>query len=157
MPGPAPPGSVRHLVPALTITSHTSGQTVFTNTITLSGTASDSGRGGNGVSSVTVNGVRATGDTAEASSTANWSRILPLNVGANVITVVATDNSSNLKTTTLTLTIMMATPAGTGTGKSVTANTYHLFPQVADGRLGDGSYYRTTLMISNPSPGAGAS
>ncbi len=145
------------LGPALTVTSHTSGQTVFTNTITLSGTASDSGRGGNGVSSVTVNGVRATGDTAEGSSTANWSRTLALNVGANVITVVAMDNSSSLKTTTLTLTIMMATPAGTGTGKSVTANTYHLFPQVADGRLGDGSYYRTTLMISNPSAGAGAS
>src|SRR5215813_1140342 len=33
---------------------------------------------------------------------------------------------------------------------SPTAST-HLFPQFADGRLSDGTYYRTTLMISNPS------
>jgi hypothetical protein len=36
-----------------------------------------------------------------------------------------------------------------------TARTYHVFPQVADGRLSDGSYYRTTLMIANPSGSAG--
>jgi len=32
---------------------------------------------------------------------------------------------------------------------SPTASTTHLFPQFADGRLTDGTYYRTTLMISN--------
>jgi hypothetical protein len=34
---------------------------------------------------------------------------------------------------------------------SATANTYHVFPQIADGRFGDGNYFRTTLMIANPS------
>jgi hypothetical protein len=29
--------------------------------------------------------------------------------------------------------------------------THHVFPQFVDGRFSDGSYYRTTLMISNPS------
>jgi hypothetical protein len=34
---------------------------------------------------------------------------------------------------------------------SVTADTHHVFPQFADGRFSDGSYYRSTLMVSNPS------
>ena len=50
--------------PALTITSHTNGQTLSAASVTISGTATDSGRGGNGVSSVTVNGQAATGGTA---------------------------------------------------------------------------------------------
>jgi len=33
--------------------------------------------------------------------------------------------------------------------------TYHVFPQFVDGRFSDGSYYRTTLMISNPSDSDG--
>ncbi|HYR82739.1 MAG TPA: matrixin family metalloprotease [Terriglobia bacterium] len=41
--------------------------------------------------------------------------------------------------------------SGTPVPGSPTANTYHVFPQFADGRAGDGSYYRTTLMVSNPS------
>ncbi len=60
--------------PALAITSHTNGQTLSTASVTISGTASDSGRGGNGVSSVTVNGQAATGGTASGSATASWSR-----------------------------------------------------------------------------------
>src|SRR5574339_116979 len=39
---------------------------------------------------------------------------------------------------------------------SPTAATDHLFPQFADGRFSDGTYYRTTLMISNLSDTAGA-
>jgi hypothetical protein len=39
---------------------------------------------------------------------------------------------------------------------SPTAGPYHVFPQFADGAFGDGSYYRTTLMISNPSATATA-
>src|SRR6266850_4338279 len=34
---------------------------------------------------------------------------------------------------------------------SPTANTFHVFPQFADGQASDGSFYRTTLMVSNPS------
>ena len=36
-----------------------------------------------------------------------------------------------------------------------TANTYHIFPQFGDGRLSDGSYYRTTVLIANPSSSSG--
>ena len=62
----------------------------------MSGTASDSGRGNNGVSSVTVNGVRAANDTASGAGTANWSATITLlTAGANIITVVATDTVGN--------------------------------------------------------------
>ena len=75
--------------PALSITSHTNGQTVSSASATISGTATDSGRGGNGVASVTVNGQGATGGSATGSATASWSRALTLSPGANTITVAA--------------------------------------------------------------------
>jgi hypothetical protein len=137
--------------PSLSITSHTNGQTVSTSSITLSGTATDAGRGDNGISSVTVNGVRAMGDAATGTSTANWSRTLTLNSGANTITVVATDSSSGQNATTSAITINYSPPPPSS---SPTANTYHVFPQFADGRLSDGSSYRTTLMVANPSSSA---
>src|SRR2546427_4302923 len=37
---------------------------------------------------------------------------------------------------------------------SLTASTYHVFPVLADGRVSDGSYFRSTLMISNPNSSA---
>jgi hypothetical protein len=83
------------LGPAISITSHSNGQTVSTSTIALAGTATDSARGNNGVSSVTVDGVRASGDTASGSGTASWSRTVSLVEGVNTITVVARDASSN--------------------------------------------------------------
>jgi hypothetical protein len=44
----------------------------------------------------------------------------------------------------------------TGRGSiGATARTYHVFPQFADGRMSDGSYYRTTLMVANPNVSAG--
>jgi hypothetical protein len=91
--------------PSLSINSHSNGDTVSNSTITLSGTASDSGRGDNGISSVTVNGVGASGGTASGSGTANWSRSLTLSQGANNITVVARDNSSNQNSTTQSITL----------------------------------------------------
>jgi len=90
--------------PALSITSHTNGQSVTTSSITLSGTATDSGAGNNGIASVTVNGAAATGGTATGSNTANWSRSVSLNTGANTITVVATDTVGNSRTSTITIT-----------------------------------------------------
>src|SRR4030095_8938876 len=59
--------------PAVAITSPTNNQTVALSPITVAGTASDSGRGNSGISSVTVNGSAATGGTAVGSGTANWS------------------------------------------------------------------------------------
>lgn len=41
-----------------------------------------------------------------------------------------------------------------GNGSSiVTENAYHVFPQIADGYLGDGSYYRSTVIVTNANPG----
>lgn len=91
--------------PNLSINSHSNGQIVSSSAVTLFGTASDSGRGNSGISSVTVNGVGASGGTASGSGTANWSRSLTLSQGANNITVVARDNSSNQNSTTQSITL----------------------------------------------------
>lgn len=91
--------------PGLSINSHSNGDTISNSSISLSGTASDSGRGDNGISSVTVNGVAASGGTASGSGTANWNHTLTLNQGANTVTVVARDNSSNQNNTTQSITL----------------------------------------------------
>jgi lysyl endopeptidase len=90
--------------PSLTITSHSNGQTVSTSTIILRGTATDSGLGNNGISSVTVNGVRAAGDTATGAGTANWSRTISLALGSNLITVIAKDGRQNGSNRSITIT-----------------------------------------------------
>jgi hypothetical protein len=90
--------------PVLTITSHISGQNVAATSITLTGTASDSGRGNRGIASVTVNGQPATGGTASGTGTANWSRTISLSTGANVIAVQATDGAGNVTTQQITIT-----------------------------------------------------
>ena len=73
------------LPPGLEVTSHTDGQTVFTNVITVAGAASDAGRGNNGVASVKVNFQRADGDTAVGAGVARWSRTFALSPGPNNI------------------------------------------------------------------------
>ncbi|HOK77247.1 MAG TPA: hypothetical protein PLW35_05935 [Verrucomicrobiota bacterium] len=115
--------------PVVSIISHTNDQTVATSTITLLGTATDAGRGNNGIRSVTVNGERAANDTAVGSGTANWSKTLTLNPGSNTLTVNALDNSVNLNATTIGLTINYAPPDTTGPSISVTSH--------ADGQLVD--------------------
>ena len=91
--------------PNLVMTSHKNNQTVNSSPVIVSGTASDSGLGNNGISSVTVNGVAATGGTAVGSGTANWSQSVALNLGANTITVVAKDNSPNQNSKLMQITI----------------------------------------------------
>lgn len=81
--------------PSLLLTGHSDGQHVSTSSITLTGTASDSGRGDNGIQQVTVNGSRANNDTATGSGTANWSASVSLARGPNTITVIAYDDSPN--------------------------------------------------------------
>ena len=98
-----PGGGTDTTAPALSVSSHTSGQTVATSSITLAGTASDSGRGGSGITGVTVNGASAPGGTATDSNTASWSLSVPLATGSNTLTVVATDGAANARTTTLTI------------------------------------------------------
>jgi len=94
--------------PSLTINNLNDGQTVYSSSITVSGTATDANYGNNGIASVVVNGVRANGDVASGSGTASWSQIIDLNSGTNTITVVARDNSSNQNVTTVTITVILS-------------------------------------------------
>jgi hypothetical protein len=120
--------------PALAITSHSNGQTVSSSSVTIGGTATDSGRGGNGVSSVTVNGQLANGGTVSGNATASWSRAVTLATGANVVNVRAVDSQGNQATqqitlnysvgpvSSATLTANMTSPRNTGTAITFTAN-----------------------------------
>ena len=110
--------------PNVSITSHTSGQTVTTPSITLAGTASDSGTGGSGITRVTVNGVTTSGGTATGSNTANWSVTGTLVTGGNLFTVVATDGSGNARTTQITINLSSAPPSDTtAPSLSITSHT----------------------------------
>ena len=100
--------------PTLAITSHTPGQTLTAAGITLSGTATDSGRGGSGITSVKVNGVVIAGATASGSNSASWSRAITLVSGANTITVEATDGANNVSMQQLTLNLNAAIAPVTG-------------------------------------------
>ena len=110
-------GAADELGPSLSITSQSDGQTVTISTVTISGTASDAGRGDSGTSSITVNGIPAGGDTAVGSGTAYWSQNISLNIGSNLITVIARDNSPALNATQqqLTLNYQPSTPSPTPT------------------------------------------
>jgi hypothetical protein len=106
--------------PSLSITSHSSGQTLSAATITLAGSASDNGTGGSGITSVTVNGSAAAGGSTSGNNTANWSRSITLSAGTNVVTVVATDGAGNARTTPITL--IAPTPSVPTTGTTVVPN-----------------------------------
>ncbi len=66
----------------------------------------------------------------------------PTAPGSYSFTVQLTDNSGRSVSQGFQIAIMSVSP---------TASTYHVFPQFADGRRSDGTYYRSTVMISNPS------
>jgi hypothetical protein len=99
--------------PSVAITSHTNNQTVASSPITVAGTATDSGSGNNGISSVTVNGLTANGGTATGAGTANWSRSVTLNPGANSIVVVAKDASAAQNSTTVSIVVNYTPPSDT--------------------------------------------
>ena len=92
------------MVPTLVISSPINGQTFTSSPITVSGTASDSGRGDSGIISVTVNATRASSDTASGSDTASWFSSVSLSSGANTLTVVATDSANNPVTSSIIVT-----------------------------------------------------
>jgi len=87
--------------PALTVRTPKNGQRITATPLTVSGTASDASTGGNGIASVTVNGVRASGDTAEGKATARWS--ITLNPPTKTITVIATDTQGQSTQKTITV------------------------------------------------------
>jgi hypothetical protein len=113
-------GTTDTAAPTLAITSHSSGQTVTSASVTIGGTATDSGRGGNGISQVTVNGAAATNGTASGSNTATWSRAITLASGANTITVEAVDGAGNLRMEQITLNASL--PVAPVTGATILAN-----------------------------------
>ena len=102
-------GAADELAPALTINTPANNQTVRSGVVTVSGTASDAGRGESGVAAVTVGGTRAANDTAANSGTASWSRNVTLSPGANTITVVAKDNSPAQNSVSRALTVYYQT------------------------------------------------
>jgi hypothetical protein len=69
--------------------------------ITLTGTASD--RGGNDVAYVAVNGEIVDGATALGKGAAAWSRVLDLELGSNLIHIVAEDRLGNIMEKTITV------------------------------------------------------
>lgn len=79
--------------PTLTVLTPLNYQTFTTNGITVTGLASDT----SGINGVTVNGVNA------SVVGTNWSFSYNLAVGTNTLTVIATDSSANLNTSTQTV------------------------------------------------------
>lgn len=141
--------------PTVAVTSHTSGQAVGTANITLAGTATDSGRGGSGVSQVTVNGVAAENGTASLDGVAHWSRDITLDEGANTLTIVAYDNQSsepNSSSQTFSITydtippsVSSVSPADGSTGVATSANFGVAFSEA----LNPDSINTSTFLVDN--------
>jgi pseudomonalisin len=73
------------------------------------------------------------------------------------LTLTSTGSVTGTPTTagSYSFTVQVSDSSGATTSQNdqITVNTasaYHVFPAFADGKLADGTYYRTTLMISNP-------
>jgi parallel beta-helix repeat protein len=80
--------------PSVTITFPTNGQILFTNEITITGTASDEG---SGVKEVWLS---VNGDAyGKVNGTTSWSTNVTVNYGSNTISVYAVDNSNNVSAT----------------------------------------------------------
>jgi hypothetical protein len=90
--------------PTVVIRKPLDGKTLTTATTLVSGTATDSKKGNNGIVQVMVNGERAANDTAEGKQKAKWSATVPLEIGYNIINVAATDGAGNTTTMTHTVT-----------------------------------------------------
>ena len=120
--------------PSLQITQpYSSGSFVTTSSsVNMAGTASDLGHGDNGISSVTVKGVEASGDTAANGGTANWNFPVSLTLGTNLLTVVAMDDAGN--TNVQQVTVIYSLPDTTlpqVTLMSPNSGTYSVGSQVA--------------------------
>ncbi|MCL0082383.1 SpoIID/LytB domain-containing protein [Dehalococcoidia bacterium] len=102
---PADPPVGDTLSPILTITSPADNERFSASNITVSGTATDAGRGDSGINRVVVNDFWADGGTATGSGTANWQQTIILNPGTNTITVVAFDNSPRQNKATQTISV----------------------------------------------------
>ena len=125
--------------PVITITSPTSSATYTTasNTISLGGSASDSG---SGISSVTWSSDK--GGSGTASGTATWSISgITLSSGNNVITVSATDAAGNTGKATITVSYGAIPTAVTGTSSGVTSNSATLGGTVNANHLSTSAWF----------------
>src|SRR5215204_2854223 len=86
--------------PTISITSPNDGDTITEDSVTVSGTASDSG---SGLAKVEVK-VGNSGSYSAASGTSTWSAQVTLADGENTITAQATDNAGNSATDSVTVT-----------------------------------------------------
>jgi pimeloyl-ACP methyl ester carboxylesterase len=146
--------------PALTINSPANGAVVTSANLPVNGTASDSGLGNNGISSVTVNGASATGGTASGTATANWSATVTLVSGVNTITVVAKDtlNNSTQKVVSVTYNPPETTPpsltiASPVNGAVVTSANLPVNGTASDSGLGNNGISSVTVNGANASGG----
>jgi len=81
------------------------------------------------------------------------------NLANTIGQVLITSNSGTasvigLRYTGNVFTTILGNPANS---PGTAASAYHVFPQFADGRFSDGTYYRTTRMYVNPNPSGTAS
>ena len=98
--------------PALAITFPANNATATKPNLSVTGTASDTGFGSNGISSVIVNGVSATGGSVSGANTANWSATITLNPGVNTISVVASDTFNNISQQQISVTYIPPDTSG---------------------------------------------
>ena len=101
-----PPDTV---LPFISISSHSSGMSFTTNTITISGSASDN------IALSKVEVKVNSGNWQLASGTNLWSKTLTLNSGSNTINARATDASGNLKESSLIVSYSLPTTTPTTT------------------------------------------
>ncbi|MEI7732189.1 MAG: immunoglobulin domain-containing protein [Verrucomicrobiota bacterium] len=100
-------GSMTSIVATLTVLdvqgpiislNGTSGQIVNQRLYTLSGTVTDAGRGGSGVTQVAVNGILLTNVSGTGNASVSWSRMVALLQGTNQFVVTAEDIMGNCTT-----------------------------------------------------------
>ncbi len=110
--------------PTISITSPTRAATYTTSSafITLSGSATDD------VSVASVAWANNRGGSSNAAGTTNWSVVIPLRGGTNVLTVTATDGKN--KTTSATLTVSVDLPPAVAITSPTSSGVYSTGEQV---------------------------
>ena len=71
-----------------------------------------------------------------------------------IVDIIASSGTASVIGLRFTGTLFTTIPATVMSSTSVSARTYHVFPQVADGYASDGSYFRSTLVVTNSDPAA---
>lgn len=97
--------------PLIVVLSPTNNAVFFTNLVSITGTATDTGRGANGIGNVWLNNIPANGGAASGTATSQWNIVVSLVPGYNPFRVIAQDASPNLNQTTNDFIIIRAIPS----------------------------------------------